>query len=122
MDGMPGSSRRQFGGADSAGSAGCSSDEAHTVTIRPDRTPHGMVRDDPLAAKRGTPAERRLYAAILVLVWEAIGYKLAYAKSQLERIVTWIGGTLTINAKRVKAVAKESIVEDMLFYLVRVMA
>lgn len=48
--------------------------------------------DDPLAAVRGTAAERRLYVAIMVLVWEALGFKLAFAKGQVGKTVTWIGG------------------------------
>ena len=50
--------------------------------------------DDPLAALVGTPAIRRRNAALMILVWEAIGFKLAYAKGQLGQEVTWIGGTM----------------------------
>ena len=75
--------------------------------------------DDPLAAVRGTAAERRLYVAIMVLVWEALGFKLAFAKGQLGRTVTWIGGTLTIDAKGVTARVKDSITEDILCDLIR---
>ena len=78
--------------------------------------------DDPLAAIRGTTAERRLYAAILVLVWEAFNFGLAYPKGQLDKTVTWIGGTLTIDAKGVKAVVKASIIEGILVDLIRFMA
>ena len=74
---------------------------------------------DPLAALRGTTAERKLYTAILVLVWEALGFELAYAKGQLSRTVTSIGGTLTMDTKGVKATVKESIIEDIMTDLVR---
>ena len=55
--------------------------------------------DDPLAAIRGTPEERQLHAATLILVWEALGCAMAYHKGQLtdfasDNSVTWIGGTL----------------------------
>ena len=36
--------------------------------------------DDPLAALLGDEEERRLNAAIMVLVWSALGFKLALAK------------------------------------------
>ena len=44
--------------------------------------------DDPLAAIRGTDSDRRLFAAIMILVWMALGFKLAFAKGQLAREVT----------------------------------
>ena len=51
--------------------------------------------DDPLAAMRGTEEDRMLHAAMLMLVWEALGFALAHTKGQLEESVTWIGGKLT---------------------------
>ena len=50
--------------------------------------------DDPLAALVGTTPVRRRNAALMVLVWEALGFKLAYAKGQLGNEVTWTGGTM----------------------------
>ena len=47
--------------------------------------------DDSLAALRGTEDERMMNAAIMVLVWEALCFKLAFAKVQLSKTVTWIG-------------------------------
>ena len=67
--------------------------------------------DDPLAALRGDEEERRLNAAIVILVWSALGFKLAFAKGQLNKEVTWIGGTITADADGVRAVVKESIIE-----------
>lgn len=78
--------------------------------------------DDPLAAIRGTPSERRLYVAITVLVWVAIGFTLAYAKGQISRTVAWIGGMITVDANGVKATVKESITEDILLDLARSLA
>ena len=49
--------------------------------------------DDPLAALRGSKEDRMVSAAMMVLVWEALGFKLAFAKGQLAQTVTWIGGT-----------------------------
>ena len=47
--------------------------------------------DDPLAAIRGTPEERLLHGATLILVWEALGCAMAYHKGQFARTVTWKG-------------------------------
>jgi hypothetical protein len=55
--------------------------------------------DDPIAAITGTLLERRLCVATVVLVWEALGFPLAYRKGQLSKHVTWIGGTLAITDK-----------------------
>ena len=51
--------------------------------------------DDPLAALRGNSEERKLNAAIMVLTWSALGFKLAFPKGQLSTKVTWIGDMLT---------------------------
>ena len=49
----------------------------------------------------------------MVLLWEALGFKLAYAKGQRGRIVTWIGGTFHINPGGLTATVKESIITDI---------
>jgi len=78
--------------------------------------------DDPLAALMGTPAVRRRNAALMVLVWEALGFKLAYAKGQLDSEVTWIGGTMRAEPGGVRAWIKESLVSDIKIELSRLMA
>jgi hypothetical protein len=70
--------------------------------------------DDPFGAIHGTDDERKLIAAIMVTVWSALGFKLAFAKGQMGRRVTWIGGTLTVMSNRVLAQIKESIISDIL--------
>jgi len=75
--------------------------------------------DDPLAALLGDEEERRLNTAIMILVWSALGFKLAFAKGQLNRKVTRIGGAITAETDGVKAVVKESIIEDILEDLTR---
>ena len=76
--------------------------------------------DDPLAAIRGAPEDRKLKAAILIIVWAALGFKLAFAKGQMGKTVTWIGGALTIEATGVRAVVKQAIVDDILEDLKRI--
>ena len=56
--------------------------------------------DDPPATLRGSEKVRQINAAIMVLVWEALGFGLAYAKGQLGTTVTWIGGTLKRESNR----------------------
>ena len=70
--------------------------------------------DDPFAAIHGSDQERKLIVAIMVTVWSALGFKLAFAKGQINRSVTWIGGTLTVMPHGVHAEIKESIVTDIL--------
>ena len=69
--------------------------------------------DDPLAALRGSEQVRQINAAIMVLVWEALGFGLAYAKGQLGSTVTWIGGTLKCESNGVRAWVKESIITNI---------
>ena len=69
--------------------------------------------DDPLAALQGTDDQRRLSTALIILVWEALGFGLAYSKGQMDASVTWIGGTLTVEAEGVRAKVKQSIIDDI---------
>ncbi len=69
--------------------------------------------DDPLAALRGSELERNTHAAMIMLVWEALDFKLAYHKGQLAKTVTWIGGTLACEAAGVRASVKTAIVDDI---------
>ena len=49
----------------------------------------------------------------MVLVWMALGFKLAFAKGQMGRKVTWIGGTLHIEPTGIRAFVKQSIIDDI---------
>ena len=73
--------------------------------------------DDPLAALRGTLEEIRLNAAVMILVWEALGFRLAYAKGQIGSKVTWIGGTMQCQATGILVTVKDSIIKDILMDL-----
>ena len=50
---------------------------------------------------------------LMVLIWSALGFKLAFPKGQHGTQVTWIGGTLWIGKHGVKAFVKQSIVEGI---------
>ena len=82
--------------------------------------------DDPLAAIRGTPEERQLHVATLILVWEALGCAMAYHKGQLtdfsiDNSITWIGGTLTATPDGVHARVKAEIISDICGDLKRIL-
>ena len=69
--------------------------------------------DDPLAALLGTAVVCKRNAALMVLVWEALGFELPYSKGQLSKEVTWIGGTIRIETKGVRAWIKEALANDI---------
>ena len=50
---------------------------------------------------------------LMVLIWAALGFKLAFSKGQQGTQVTWIGGTFWIEKLGVRAFVKQSIVEDI---------
>ena len=56
--------------------------------------------DDPVAAMRGTDEDRMVYAAMLILVWEAVGFGLSYHKGQLNDLATWILGNAHYRSRR----------------------
>ena len=70
--------------------------------------------DDPFAAIRGTYERRRLLTTVMVLVWNALGFKLAFRKGQLGATVTWIGITVTIEHNGVRARVKQAIIDDIM--------
>ena len=50
----------------------------------------------------------------MILVWEALEFKLAYSKGQLGGEVAWIGGALRIEADGVRAWVRESLASDII--------
>ena len=73
--------------------------------------------DDPFSAFRGSRRQRRRAAAKMILLWEALGFKLVYTKGQLGHTVNWIGGTIRIETGGITATIKGSINEDILIEL-----
>ena len=69
--------------------------------------------DDPLAALLGTGQVRKRNAALMVLVWEALGFKLAYAEGQFAQEVAWIGVALRTEPDGIRAWVKESLVSGI---------
>jgi hypothetical protein len=75
--------------------------------------------DDPCAAIRGTPECHRLIATLMILVWNALGFKLAFTKGQMGIKITWIGITITVEQNGIWAKVKQEIIEDILCDLER---
>ena len=73
--------------------------------------------DDPFAAIRGTPERRRLIATLIILVWSALGCKLAFSKGQMGITITRIGITITIEKDGFRAKVKQAIIDDILIDL-----
>ena len=69
--------------------------------------------DDLLAALRGTEDDRDLFAAIMVLVWEAVGFQLPHT-CQLDKEITWIVGTLRCEQHGVRSWIKEAIITNIM--------
>ena len=69
--------------------------------------------DDPIAVLLGTLAERRAMMSAIILVWEALGFDLAYHKGQNGPSVVWIGGTISLTKDGVSWAIKPSIVFDI---------
>ena len=69
--------------------------------------------DDPLAVVMGDTTTRKTTMAMMVLVWESMGFRLSYKKGQRGRTVDWIGGTLTLNDDGITAKVKQSIIDDI---------
>ena len=77
--------------------------------------------DDPLAALRGTMEEVRMNAAIMILVWEALGFRLAYAKGQIDSKMAWIGGNIWCEPLGIRVMVKDAIVQDILLDLAKLL-
>ena len=50
----------------------------------------------------------------MILVWNALGFKLAISKGQFGIKITWIGITITAEEKGIRAKVKQEIIEDIL--------
>ena len=53
--------------------------------------------DDPLIAVFGNPAQRARRMALIVLVWRALGFPLAFHKAARGQRIHWIGCTLSMS-------------------------
>ena len=75
--------------------------------------------DDPLAAIKGSETRRKIIIAVITLVWEALGCKLAYAKGQRGSGAEWIGGELDIDITNgiLTAKVKDAIIKDITLLL-----
>ena len=76
------------------GTLGCHYYASYPMKFTADELSLMCYGDDPLVALHGTPEDRNLFAAISIVVWEALGFALAYRKGQLGKEITWRRGTI----------------------------
>ena len=81
--------------------------------IPPDAASLLCYVDDPLAGIVGSDDEINCYVAMIILTWEALGFRLAYAKGQVGHTVTWIGGTIACEALGVRVRVKQAIIDEI---------
>ena len=62
---------------------------------------------------RGPKRRRRRLAYILITVWSALGFPLAFRKGAFGMKVAWIGAKLTAHDDKVVARAKEDILDEL---------
>ncbi len=69
--------------------------------------------DDPNFVITGVRFFRDGALATIALVWNAVGFPLAFRKAARGKVVDWIGGTFTVARDRVSLRVKESILSDL---------
>ena len=70
--------------------------------------------DDPAFSVRGNRSQRDNAYAMVVLLWLAFGFDLAFAKAVRGRTVSWIGVQITVGATWVRATIKPDRVQELL--------
>ena len=68
------------------------------------------------------PRLREVFATCIILVWESLNFQLAYQKGQLGRSIDWIGGFLVVQRDGVRAKVKQTILEDIVVDLIRILS
>ena len=81
-------------------------------------TPGGFLRmqvyvDDPLLAARGSENSRFIISVKVILVWLAMGHRLAWHKARLGLDVRWISIKLCSTPGRIVATIKPELMEDV---------
>jgi hypothetical protein len=69
--------------------------------------------DDPAITLCGVQARRNRYAAIIVLVWSALGLPIAIHKAARGSLVDWIGATFHIQLDRINVSATADMYADL---------
>ena len=69
--------------------------------------------DDPLVLVSGTRQQRDRCFALTLLVWMALGFKLAAAKASRGADLSWIGAHLTLNREEITVTLKPELLEEL---------
>ena len=77
--------------------------------------------DDPLGTLTGSERQRNTYIAMVVLVWSALGFPLAFKKGQRGYEIVWIGATLRVMASGLEASIKKSILDELRAHVLEIL-
>ena len=69
--------------------------------------------DDPIILAKGAQSTRRLAVAKILMIWMALGMRIAWHKAQVGTTVTWTSATFCITCNSVIAKIKEEIIEHI---------
>jgi len=89
------------------------SDRMAQSTCPPNRLRIETYVDDPLIMVRGTIAMRKRILVRVILIWLAIGHRLAWHKGQLGSKVTWISVTYACSRTTIVASIKQELLDDI---------
>ena len=78
---------------------------------RSDELRMSIYADDPILVVKGRRESRNSSICKVLLVWLAVGFKLAWHKGQRDATITWTSGLMKIEAKSVSASIKQEIVD-----------
>ena len=70
--------------------------------------------DDPLFTLAGTPKQTRIMAAVTILLWRSLGFKLSLPKGMIGRFVDWIGFSFQLTHTQLVAKIEEDKITDLL--------
>ena len=70
--------------------------------------------DDPLFTLAGTPKQTKIMAAVTILLWRSLGFKLSLPKGTIGRFVDWIGFSFQLTHTQLVARIEEDKITDLL--------
>ena len=85
-----------------------------TQAVFPDDLAISCFVDDPLFALAGTPKQTKIMAAVTILLWRSLGFKLSLPKGMMGRFVDWIGFSFQLTHTQLVARIEEDKITDLL--------
>jgi len=90
-------------------------------TAPPERLRIETYVDDPIAIARGQENVRNHMFLRVIMVWLAIGHRLAWHKGQIGGNVTWISVTYRIHGRSVITTIKQELLDDILTFCITIL-